>query len=237
MAAPTLDDWKQMYHALWRIRCSKARCSGSPPPARFPAFRTCRPGRKRLPSASARISRARTCCSPAIVATATCSPRAATSRRPSPRFSAGEDGLCRGRGGSMHLVDAANGVLGATGVVGGNLALAAGAAWAAQAQGKQQHQRGVLRRRRDGRRRVPRDAQPRRAVAAAGAVRLREQRLRRVHQPRGALQRHAGQQLRRALCHRHEDHRRQRSAGRACGRGRGDRSACAGARARICSSA
>jgi TPP-dependent pyruvate/acetoin dehydrogenase alpha subunit len=36
----------------------------------------------------------------------------------------------------MHLVDAANGVLGATGVVAGNLALAAGAAWAAQAQGK-----------------------------------------------------------------------------------------------------
>src|SRR6202167_126448 len=48
-----------------------------------------------------------------------------------------EDGLCRGRGGSMHLVDAANGVLGATGVVAGNLSLAAGAAWAAQAQGKQ----------------------------------------------------------------------------------------------------
>jgi pyruvate dehydrogenase E1 component alpha subunit len=47
-----------------------------------------------------------------------------------------QDGLCRGRGGSMHLVDAANGVLGATGVVAGNLSLAAGAAWAAQAQGK-----------------------------------------------------------------------------------------------------
>jgi pyruvate dehydrogenase E1 component alpha subunit len=36
----------------------------------------------------------------------------------------------------MHLVDAANGVLGATGVVAGNLSLAAGAAWAAQAQGR-----------------------------------------------------------------------------------------------------
>jgi len=46
-----------------------------------------------------------------------------------------DSGLCRGRGGSMHLVDAANGVLGATGVVGGNLALAAGGAWAAQARG------------------------------------------------------------------------------------------------------
>jgi TPP-dependent pyruvate/acetoin dehydrogenase alpha subunit len=46
-----------------------------------------------------------------------------------------ESGLCRGRGGSMHLVDAANGVMGATGVVAGNLSLAAGAAWAAQALG------------------------------------------------------------------------------------------------------
>ncbi len=46
-----------------------------------------------------------------------------------------ETGQCRGRGGSMHLVDAAKGVLGATGVVGGNLSLAAGAAWAAQARG------------------------------------------------------------------------------------------------------
>lgn len=45
-------------------------------------------------------------------------------------------GLCRGRGGTMHLVDAAQGVLGATGVVGGNLPLAAGAAWAAQAKGE-----------------------------------------------------------------------------------------------------
>jgi acetoin:2,6-dichlorophenolindophenol oxidoreductase subunit alpha len=49
-----------------------------------------------------------------------------------------QTGLCGGRGGTMHLVDAANGVLGATGVVAGNLALAAGAAWAAQAQGRPQ---------------------------------------------------------------------------------------------------
>jgi TPP-dependent pyruvate/acetoin dehydrogenase alpha subunit len=35
-------------------------------------------------------------------------------------------GLCRGLGGSMHLVDAAHGLMGATGVVGGNLPMAAG---------------------------------------------------------------------------------------------------------------
>ena len=46
-----------------------------------------------------------------------------------------QDGLCHGRGGSMHLVDASTGMLGATGVVAGNVALAAGAAWAAQAKG------------------------------------------------------------------------------------------------------
>ncbi len=46
-----------------------------------------------------------------------------------------DTGLCRGRGGSMHLVDVQNGVLGATGVVAGNLPLAAGSAWAAQALG------------------------------------------------------------------------------------------------------
>jgi pyruvate dehydrogenase E1 component alpha subunit len=48
-----------------------------------------------------------------------------------------DSGICRGRGGSMHLVDASKGVLGATGVVAGNLPLAAGAAWAAQARGEQ----------------------------------------------------------------------------------------------------
>ncbi len=39
-----------------------------------------------------------------------------------------ESGLCRGLGGSMHLVDAEHGFMGATGVVGGNLPLALGTA-------------------------------------------------------------------------------------------------------------
>jgi acetoin:2,6-dichlorophenolindophenol oxidoreductase subunit alpha len=42
------------------------------------------------------------------------------------------DGLCRGLGGSMHLVDRAHGFLGATGVVGGNIPLALGTALAAR---------------------------------------------------------------------------------------------------------
>ena len=41
-------------------------------------------------------------------------------------------GLCRGLGGSMHLVDSKHGLLGATGVVGGNVPLALGNALAAR---------------------------------------------------------------------------------------------------------
>src|SRR5690349_19409243 len=45
------------------------------------------------------------------------------------------DGLCRGLGGSMHLVDAAHGFMGATGVVGGTLPIALGSALAARRRG------------------------------------------------------------------------------------------------------
>ena len=45
------------------------------------------------------------------------------------------DGLCRGLGGSMHLVDVEHGFLGATGVVGGNVPLALGSALAMRLQG------------------------------------------------------------------------------------------------------
>jgi TPP-dependent pyruvate/acetoin dehydrogenase alpha subunit len=45
------------------------------------------------------------------------------------------DGLCRGLGGSMHLVDVACGFMGATGVVGGNLPIALGSALAARRRG------------------------------------------------------------------------------------------------------
>ncbi len=45
------------------------------------------------------------------------------------------DGLCRGLGGSMHLVDVEHGLLGATGVVGGNVPLALGSALASRLLG------------------------------------------------------------------------------------------------------
>jgi acetoin:2,6-dichlorophenolindophenol oxidoreductase subunit alpha len=46
-----------------------------------------------------------------------------------------EGGLCRGMGGSMHLVDVAHGMLGATGVVGGTVPAALGSALAARMRG------------------------------------------------------------------------------------------------------
>ena len=48
------------------------------------------------------------------------------------------DGLCRGFGGSMHLVDLEHGLMGATGVVGGNIPLALGSALAGRLRGSDQ---------------------------------------------------------------------------------------------------
>jgi len=48
------------------------------------------------------------------------------------------DGLCHGLGGSMHLVDVEHGLLGATGVVGGNVPLALGSALARRLLGGDQ---------------------------------------------------------------------------------------------------
>ncbi len=46
-----------------------------------------------------------------------------------------ETGLCKGRGGSMHIADFERGMLGANAIVGGGVALAAGGALAAQVRG------------------------------------------------------------------------------------------------------
>jgi pyruvate dehydrogenase E1 component alpha subunit len=48
-----------------------------------------------------------------------------------------DTGICRGKGGSMHVADFGRGILGANGIVGGGVGLALGAALAAQLDGKQ----------------------------------------------------------------------------------------------------
>jgi acetoin:2,6-dichlorophenolindophenol oxidoreductase subunit alpha len=49
-----------------------------------------------------------------------------------------EDGLCHGRGGSMHIADFSRGMLGANAIVGGGIALATGGALSAQVRGTDQ---------------------------------------------------------------------------------------------------
>ena len=48
-----------------------------------------------------------------------------------------DTGICRGKGGSMHVADFGRGILGANGIVGGGIGLAVGAALAAQLDGEQ----------------------------------------------------------------------------------------------------
>ena len=121
-----------------------------------------------------------------------------------------DTGLCRGLGGSMHLVDSGHGFLGATGVVGGNVPLALGSALAARLVRIGRGRGRLLRRRRGAGRDLRRVGQPRCALAAAGDPRLREQRLRRVHAAFGAHGRRAGQRRGRAVRIPARDRRRQR---------------------------
>ena len=46
-----------------------------------------------------------------------------------------ENGICGGKGGSMHLTDVEHGAMGSYAIVGAHMPIAAGAAWAAQARG------------------------------------------------------------------------------------------------------
>jgi TPP-dependent pyruvate/acetoin dehydrogenase alpha subunit len=135
VTAPPPADWKELYAALWRIRLFEGHVQRLAAAGEIPGFPHLSTGQE-------------------AVAVGVCTQLERedvlfTSHRGHGHVLAKgsgveatlaeilgrQTGLCGGRGGSMHLVDAANGVLGATGVVAGNLALAAGAAWAAQAQG------------------------------------------------------------------------------------------------------
>ena len=90
------------------------------------------------------------------------------------------EGCCRGRGGSMHLFDAATRFYGGNAIVAGGLPLAVGLALADKIR-PLPCDRLLLRRRRRSRRSIPRKPEPRRALAAAGPVLLREQPVRHGH--------------------------------------------------------
>ena len=97
-----------------------------------------------------------------------------------------DNGLMRGKGGSMHLTSAEHGVMGSYAIIGAHLPIACGAAWRAQYKGHERRFRLLLRRRHDQHRRVPRGAEFRRGMEAAGRLRLREQPLHGIHADRAA---------------------------------------------------
>ena len=95
-----------------------------------------------------------------------------------------DNGLMRGKGGSMHLTSVEHGVMGSYAIIGAHLPIACGAAWRAQYKGDERRLGLLLRRRHHQYRRVPRGAEFRRGVEAAGDLRLREQSLHGIHADR-----------------------------------------------------
>ena len=150
------------------------------------------------------------------------------------------DGLCGGYGGSMHLVDPGRGFMGTSGIVGQGIPQATGARLRRPDPKAGPGRPVLLRRRRLQAGRVPRVAEPRLAVEAAGRLHHGEQQLQRRHALRAG-----GRQRRRrraavgqgqGVQHARRDHRRRRPAGRLRDRQRRPSPAPAPARARRWSS-
>jgi TPP-dependent pyruvate/acetoin dehydrogenase alpha subunit len=134
-AAPTLKDWQEMLRALWRIRLFEGQVQRLAAAGEVPGFPHLSTGQEAVAvGVCAHLTRKDTLFTGhrghGHTLAKGCDIQATFAE-----IIGRESGLCRGRGGSMHLVDAPRGMLGATGVVAGNLPLAAGAAWAAQVRG------------------------------------------------------------------------------------------------------
>ena len=134
-AVPTLADWKRMYRALWGIRVFEGQVQRYAAAGEVPGFPHLSTGQEAVAvGVCAHLTQADALFTGHRGHGHTLAKGSNVQATFAEIIGRG-DGLCRGRGGSMHLVDVANGMLGATGVVAGNLPLAAGAAWAFQAQG------------------------------------------------------------------------------------------------------
>ena len=136
MTEPTLTDWKTMYGALWRIRLFEGHVQRLAAAGEIPGFPHLSTGQEAVAVGVCTQLRREDVLFTSHRGHGHVLAKGSDLARTFAEILGRQNGLCGGRGGSMHLVDAANGVLGATGVVAGNLALAAGAAWALQAQGK-----------------------------------------------------------------------------------------------------
>jgi TPP-dependent pyruvate/acetoin dehydrogenase alpha subunit len=135
-AVPTLADWKRMYRSLWRIRYFEGQVQRLAAAGEVPGFPHLSTGQEAVAvGVCAHLAREDTLFTSHRGHGHTLA-KGSDVQATFAEIIGRDSGLCRGRGGSMHLVDAANGMLGATGVVAGNLPLAAGAAWAAQSRGE-----------------------------------------------------------------------------------------------------
>jgi pyruvate dehydrogenase E1 component alpha subunit len=134
-AVATLADWMRMYRALWRIRIFEAQVQRYAAAGEVPGFPHLSTGQEAVAvGVCAHLTREDVLFTGHRGHGHTLA-KGSDVQATFAEIIGRDSGLCHGRGGSMHLVDAANGMLGATGVVAGNLPLAAGAAWAIQRKG------------------------------------------------------------------------------------------------------
>ena len=110
-----------------------------------------------------------------------------------------QDGICHGKGGSMHIADLSKGMLGANGIVGGGPPLVCGVGPHRQGQGLRSGRRLVHRRRRLQPGDLSGEPQPGRGVAPAGRLHRGEQRLCRVDVAQLPPERRRPRQARRRL--------------------------------------
>ena len=175
------DDLLEMHRRMLVIRGFETRVSALYRRQRDPRLRP-PVDRARRPRRWARAGR----CAPADVITSThrghghCLAKGLDPLGMFAELMAKDAGTNRGRGGSMHIADPDLGIFGANGIVAAGLPIAVGAATAAQLRDDAVGRGRVLRRRRRGPGGVPRGGEPRRGVAAARRLLLREQRVRRV---------------------------------------------------------
>jgi acetoin:2,6-dichlorophenolindophenol oxidoreductase subunit alpha len=135
-AVPTLADWTRMYRALWRIRIFEGQVQRCAAAGELPGFPHLSTGQEAVAVGVCEHLTREDVLFTSHRGHGHTLAKGSDAQATFAEIIGRETGLCRGRGGSMHLVDAANGMLGATGVVAGNLPLAAGAAWAFQSKGK-----------------------------------------------------------------------------------------------------
>src|SRR6267142_6194213 len=135
-SAPTLSDWRRMYRTLWRIRTFENQVQRLAAAGEVPGFPHLSTGQEAVAGGVCEHLTQKDALFTSHRGHGHTLAKGSDVQATFAEILGRASGLCRGRGGSMHLVDEANGMLGATGVVAGNLPLAAGAAWAAQSRGE-----------------------------------------------------------------------------------------------------